>query len=164
MSRSGYSDDLDDLALGRWRAQVANATRGRRGQAFLRELLAALDAMPVKSLVAREFEADGEVCALGCVARLRGVELTKFDPEDYECGREIGDALGIAHQLAKEIMWENDEFYIWDPIKGRVFDDPAEGEKRWRYMRNWVVEQIIVTPEEAGAVEVTAPGEPDVQP
>jgi hypothetical protein len=50
MSRSGYSDDLDPLALGRWRGRVASAMRGKRGQAFLREMLAAMDAM----LAARE--------------------------------------------------------------------------------------------------------------
>lgn len=164
MSRSGYSDDLDDLALGRWRAQLASAIRGKRGQAFLRDLLAALDAMPEKRLVRQEFEADGEVCTLGCIARARGIDMSKFDPEDDYVGHEIGPALGIAHQLAREIMYENDEFYIWDPSKGRIRDDPAEGEKRWKYMRAWVVEQIRVTPEEANAVEVESPGLSESEP
>ncbi len=63
MSRSGYSDDLDSWALIRWRGQVASAIRGRRGQAVLRDLLAALDAMPEKALVASELETpQGEVC------------------------------------------------------------------------------------------------------
>jgi hypothetical protein len=143
MSRSGYSDDCDDiLAFGRWRAQVVSATRGKRGQAFLKDLLAALDAMPVKSLVSHEFEADGEVCALGCIARQRGIDMSQFDPEDYEVGDDIAKSLGIAHQLAKEIMFENDEFYLWDPAKGRIRNDPTEGEKRWAYMRKWVADQI----------------------
>lgn len=162
MSRSGYNDYCDDdLALGRWRAQVASAIRGKRGQAFLRELLAALDAMPEKRLVKQEFEADGEVCTLGCIARVRGIDMSIFDPEDESVGEEIGPALGIAHQLAREIMWENDEFYLWDSTRGRIRDDPTEPEKRWKYMRDWVARQIRVTPEEAGAVEVTTPGEPD---
>jgi hypothetical protein len=38
----------------RWRGAVASAIRGGRGQAFLREMLAAMDAMPVKRLVANE--------------------------------------------------------------------------------------------------------------
>lgn len=46
MSRSGYSDDCDDpLQEGRWRAAVNSAIRGKRGQAFLREALAALVAV-----------------------------------------------------------------------------------------------------------------------
>jgi hypothetical protein len=36
MSRSGYSDDNDDVAL--WRGRVASATRGKRGQAVARRL------------------------------------------------------------------------------------------------------------------------------
>lgn len=52
MSRSGYSYDIEDpRELGRWRAQVASATRGKRGQRLLLDLLAALDAMPEKRLV-----------------------------------------------------------------------------------------------------------------
>lgn len=162
MSRSGYSDDCEDnLAAGRWRAQVISTTRGKRGQTFLRELLKELDAMPVKRLVKYEFEADGEVCTLGCIARARGVNMGRFDPEDSEVGYEIGPALGIAQQLAREIMYENDEFIVWDPLKGRVRDDSVEAEKRWAYMRNWVASQIIVTPEEANAVEIepTSAGE-----
>ena len=38
MSRSGYSDDLDNWDLIRWRGQVSSAIRGKRGQGFLREL------------------------------------------------------------------------------------------------------------------------------
>lgn len=163
MSRCGYSDDLDPLDLGRWRAQVASAIRGKRGQAFLRDLLAALDAMPDKRLVEQEFETDGEVCTLGCIARARGIDMTKFDPEDELVGHDIGPALGIAHQLAREIMWENDEFYTWDPTRGRIRDDPTEPERRWKYMRDWVARQIRVTPDEAGAVEVTEPTAPEGQ-
>jgi hypothetical protein len=160
MSRSGYNDYSDDtLQLGRWRAQVASATRGKRGQAFLRDLLAALDAMPEKRLVKQEFETDGEVCTLGCIARQRKVDMSTFDPEDDDVGEAIGPALGIAHQLAREIMWENDQFYIWDSSRGRIRDDPTEPERRWKYMRDWVAQHIVVTPEEAGAVEVTTPGE-----
>lgn len=44
MSRHGYSDDCHDdiLSFGQWRGQVASAIRGKRGQAFLKELIAAL--------------------------------------------------------------------------------------------------------------------------
>lgn len=159
MSRSGYSDSCDGWDLIRWRGQVKSAIRGKRGQAFLRELIAALDAMPEKRLVKQEFEADGEVCTLGCIARVRGLDMSKFDPEDGSVGYDIGAALGIAQQLAREIMYENDDFVVWDPIKGRLRDDALEAERRWKYMRDWVAKQIIVTPEEAGAVEVTTPGE-----
>lgn len=71
MSRAGYSDDLDPLDLGRWRAQVLSALRGKRGQAFLRDLIAALDAMPEKRLVSGDLQDEtGCVCALGALGRL----------------------------------------------------------------------------------------------
>lgn len=146
MNRSGYSDDLDALDLGRWRGQVASAIRGKRGQAFLRELLAALDAMPDKRLVRAEFEADGEVCALGCIAKARGIDNGQFDPEDAE---GIGHVFGVADQLTREIMWENDECaYQWSPQKGRV-DSP---EYRWQHMREWVVKNLRAENKSGGAL------------
>lgn len=61
MSRAGYCDDLDDpLEHGRWRAQVRSATRGKRGQKLLRDLLDALDAMPEKRLVKDVLEVSAE--------------------------------------------------------------------------------------------------------
>jgi len=41
MSRSGYSDDCEGSELAMWRGQVASAKRGKRGQRFFRELVAA---------------------------------------------------------------------------------------------------------------------------
>lgn len=58
MSRSGYNDDIDNWALIKWRGQVASAIRGKRGQKMLRDLLAALDAMPEKSLIVHELESE----------------------------------------------------------------------------------------------------------
>jgi hypothetical protein len=53
MSRSQYIDDCDDnWQLIRWRGMVASAIRGKRGQQFLKDLLAALDAMPVNAVLA----------------------------------------------------------------------------------------------------------------
>lgn len=49
MSRSEYSENLDSWSLIRWRGQVVSAIRGKRGQAFLRELVDALEAMPEKT-------------------------------------------------------------------------------------------------------------------
>lgn len=51
MSRSGYSDDydFDNWQLIRWRGAVNSAINGRRGQAFLKELLTAIEALPEKA-------------------------------------------------------------------------------------------------------------------
>lgn len=142
MSRSGYSDDCDDdLALGRWRGQVASAIRGRRGQAFLKELLEALDAMPEKRLIANSFSETGAYCTLGVIGAKRGAEMPVIeDPDDYGdddgmIARDAGHALNIARQLAAEIMFLNDEC-------GPFLVEGETPEGRWLRMRTWVAMQI----------------------
>jgi hypothetical protein len=163
VSRSGYSDDYGDddpLALGRYRAQVASAIRGKRGQALLRELLAALDAMPEKQLVAGALEADGQYCALGLVGQARGLNLANIDTYDVE---SLGPTFNIAEQLAREIMWVNDDFVddgcwvaheICGPVQPweshrKTIKVPNEnaGIERWREVRAWVEKQISKEPE-----------------
>lgn len=134
MSRHGYCDDLDPLDLGRWRAQVKSAIRGKRGQAFLRELAAEMNAMPVKELIASELVNDkGECCTIGVVCKSRGIDVSKID---YEDARQVGEAVGIARPLAAEIEYENDE-NGWR--YGRGQETPAE---RWQRMRKWVEKNI----------------------
>ncbi len=105
MSRSGYSDDCENLGL--YRATVARTINGKRGQAFLREMAAALDAMPVKELIVSEIVSlDGQVCAIGSVALARREDVSNLDvnyPDD------VADRFGIARALACEIAYENDE-------------------------------------------------------
>ncbi len=160
MSRSGYSYECDDQwAHIRWRGAVASALRGKRGQAFLREILAALDAMPEKRLIGSRFEADGDCCTLGAVCRARGVDASGLTPDDdYQSNvsDEIARTLGIPRALAAEIMFENDDVVddmepiwvdaapgerrsrrtVWVPV-------PSAAERRWQHMRNWVAMRII---------------------
>ena len=99
MSRSGYSDDeIDQWDLIRWRGAVKSAIRGKRGQAFLAEMLEALDAMPEKRLIANDLrDRDGEVCALGAVGVKRRMHLALLDPEERDrVAREFGIAQVIA--------------------------------------------------------------------
>lgn len=137
MSRSGYSDDLDQRDLAMYRGQVANAIRGKRGQAFLRELADALDAMPVKELIAGELiDDDGQCCAIGAVCQKRGIDVSGID---YDEPSSVGNAVGIARQLAAEIEYENDE-RDWRYRDGEwVQETPAE---RWQRMRKWVASKI----------------------
>jgi hypothetical protein len=126
MSRSGYTDDPEnDWSRICWRGAVASAMRGKRGQAFLREMLAAMDAMPEKRLVSWELEADGEVCAIGTVGRARGIDMTKLDPED---SASVAGTFGISEALAREIVFENDEA-VWER------ETP---ENRFSRMRQWI--------------------------
>jgi hypothetical protein len=125
MSRSGYSDDLDDWQMIKWRGQVASAIRGRRGQKFLAELLNALDALPQKRLIPHELKReDGEVCAMGALAVARNLDMEKIDPDEPE---EVAAAFDIAHQLAQEVAYMNDEW--------RRRETPEE---RYARMKDWV--------------------------
>lgn len=86
MSRSGYSDDIDDQwSWICWRGAVASAIRGVRGQSFLQEMFRAMESLPEKKLIADELAtADGAVCAIGAVGRNRGIDMENIDPEDSE--------------------------------------------------------------------------------
>lgn len=162
MSRSGYDDDYGDddpLALGRYRAQVMSAIRGKRGQALLRELLVALDAMPEKRLVAGELEADGQFCALGVVGQARGLNLASIDTYDVE---SLAPKFNIAEQLAREIMWVNDDFVnetrwveaeICGPMRPRERHQKSvsvpnghAGVQRWQEVRRWVERNLAKEP------------------
>jgi hypothetical protein len=132
MSRSGYSDDIDDpWAHIRWRGAVNSALRGVKGQSFLNELDAALDALPEKKLVANELEGEGCFCALGAVGRARGIDLAKIDTYDHEA---LSKTFGIAPAMAQEIMWINDEAVTWR--------DKCQDAQRWQEVKKWVKENL----------------------
>lgn len=142
MSRSGYHDDCDDMwASIRWRGAVASAMRGKRGQQALREIAAALDAMPVKELAAESLvTAEGEYCTLGALGQARGIDMAPLDPEDREA---VAAAFGIAPAMAAEIVYENDDGFDgrdWDSKEFAMFPEAAA--RRWRHMRKWIQEQI----------------------
>ncbi len=151
MSRSGYSDDLDDSwELIRWRGAVASAIRGKRGQAFLRELRDALQALPEKRLIHGEFVQEGEVCVIAAIAvareqRTSGTSHEQAcrivherypDPEDGD-NEWIASELDIARALACELQFMNDDDY-WLSVK-----DVPESEMRYVRILKWV-EGLIV--------------------
>lgn len=131
MSRSGYNEDYDDdqWSMIMYRGRVASATRGKRGQALFRDILTAMNGMPVKRLIAHELEEKGAVCAIGAAGKLRGVDMAKLDPEDAE---SVAVKFNVADCLAREIVWENDEC-------GRRKETPEE---RYARMRRWIRSQI----------------------
>jgi|ERR1700677_3206164 len=128
MSRSSYSDDIDQWDLIRWRGQVASTIRGNRGQAFLLEMWKAMQSLPEHKLIAKELEADGAVCALGSVGKARGINMAEIDPEDYEL---VAKAFGIPRQLAQEIMWMNDE--AWGNVQPAL---------RFEQMKKWIEDNL----------------------
>lgn len=130
MSRHGYGDcdDASNWDHIKWRGQVASAMRGKKGQAFLREMLKALDALPRPRLVAGVLQEgewgeeedtivpvkDGDVCAFGAVGRSRNIEMPAHrdaeDAEDDDLSHEVVQRLfGTPEAMSCEIMYVNDE-------------------------------------------------------
>lgn len=159
MSRSGYSDDCENLAM--WRGRVASATRGKRGQSFFRALLAALDAMPEKSLITSALETEtGEVCAIGALGKARGIDMSDIDSDEPS---EVAPLFDIAECLAQEVVYMNDEYYDRTLDKDQRSYRDYTPEERWQKMRDWVAKQIRVTPEEANAQTVGPVGSESVR-
>lgn len=131
MSRSGYTDEdcYDTWGMIRWRGAVRSAIRGKRGQAFLTEMLTALDTMEVKRLIKEDLARGGEVCAMGAVGLARGIDMSGIDPEDYH---SVAGTFGISEALVQEISYLNDE-------RGPHLEPP---EARYQRMRRWIEVEI----------------------
>lgn len=138
MSRSGYDDDCSGWTLICWRGAVNSALKGKRGQAALLEIRNALDAMPVKELAADSLvSADGQFCTLGALGAARGMPLSELVPDDAE---GVADKFDIATAMVREIVYENDEFYMRGPDGKWGKETP---EHRWIRMREWVEQNIL---------------------
>lgn len=137
MSRIGDYDEWDDeegaLRQGRWERNTRTTIEGKRGQKVLRELEAALVALPVKELTDKLFwhepdqmgrdiaaawgvEAAPQVCVLGAYARHKGIAYDDAEWLNPESVGEVApwaeDKLGMAYTLAWNLMWENDEGWM----------------------------------------------------
>ena len=131
MSRSGYTDDAPHLEL--YRANVRRTIHSKRGQQFLAELLATLDAMPEKVLIDRELmDAGGAVCAIGAVCKARGMDVSRVD---YDNPEAVGNVVGISRIMAAEIEYENDE--------GNWRERYETPEQRWERMRKWAEDHLV---------------------
>jgi hypothetical protein len=130
MSRSGYEDDTEQWQYIMYRGAVKSAIKGKRGQAFLKELLAALDAMEVKELIPGKFESEGRFCMLGVIGNARGIDTSNIDPEDSET---IAGKFDVANSLAREIVYMNDEYGFFGETCSQ----------RWAKARGWAASQIV---------------------
>lgn len=157
MSRISYNepeDDADFLRVCAFEANTKRHLKGKKGQAALKELEAALIALPEKRLVYSKFvvrhgEADdiGEVCALGALAlkrcmdkgltrseAIKKIEQDGPDPDDEGWGatENTAEYLKVKVNFAWEVMERNDEYGGPTP------------EERYKRVLAWVREQIKV--------------------
>lgn len=138
MSRSNYTDDYtyDHWQLIMWRGAVTAALKGKRGQAALRELLIALDTMPVKELIATALVNEtGQYCTLGVLGHARGLDERMAETDaDEPC--EVSGLLNLSQAFVREVAYENDE--------GGFIRATETGAERWTRMRAWVASKIKI--------------------
>ena len=120
--RLNYSEDEDwqgQFAL--WDANCRRSIKGKVGQRELRELEAALLALPEKRLIHGELTNDeGGVCAIAAYAKHKGVDISAFDPEDES--DEVGIAAGMPRLVAWKVVALNDLVCdtVWEVAEGPI--------------------------------------------
>jgi len=153
---SRQSDGWEDNPAGYlWGSWLERATRSKRGQAALREFIAALDAMPVRALGCDNLVSeDGMACSLGVIHLYRRTktelnplrrwlkyqrELAELRDEYQDYDGDITNSaqfgkedLGLAWTMAWDMAEEND-------IRGYA----EKPEHRWARMRAWAERQLL---------------------
>ena len=123
MSRIEYSDSMSDQQVALQMGRDKHTVRGKVSQAFLAELEQYLLRMNPKRLISGVLcNEDGEVCALGLVAKHRllqqgfthagtmvALTLPDDDDDDYSTLNYAVDELGISRTLAWLVMEANDD-------------------------------------------------------
>ena len=119
MSRIDYSDDEEDYAgqYNLWQGNCNRSIRGKSGQAALRELEAALLALPNKRLIRNAVACNGDVCAVGAYVLLKRAQKAgstlegmqrvlevEMGPEEDQEDIET-DELGVEYGMPKLVAW-----------------------------------------------------------
>lgn len=160
--RIGYSEDEDypgQFAL--WQGNCQRSLKGRAGQNALRELEAALLALPDRRLIAgKMIDAEGDVCSIGALAKYKGRDLLSephVGPDDEFEGdgemEEIGMELGLPRLVAWKVVELNDIQldgcdlvtcegpYRWYSEKPKAWV-PITPEARYERVLAWVRRQL----------------------
>lgn len=162
--RFSYGECDDWLAAGRWMGAVKSAINGKRGQAALRALEAALVALPTKRLISGRIVKDGDVCALGALelfdlqqandltftGAMELMDVTYEHDDDcdggddcaYDCQsleEEFSEDIAAAH-MANALM-----ITIVDANDNLTYGTPEHG---YEQMLRWVRHRIKKTPEQ----------------
>lgn len=125
--RISYSDEENYPGeFNLWQANCERSLRGKHGQEELRELRAALLALPEKRLILKLLEdGEGGVCAIGAYAKHKALDLSKFDVESDT--DEVGIAGGMPALVAWKVVEMNDLQF-----------DSVTPEQRYEKMLAWV--------------------------
>jgi hypothetical protein len=136
MTRLYYDDDCNPSEEGLRQGWLRSAIRGQRGQRFLRDLVAALDALPAPELSSGSLEdpETGCCCAFGAVRRFRGPENVRlcFHPEEEDMTPDsLAEPFGVPETLAWAVVQANEEMSSGNTERDR--------RRRWAEVRAWAV-------------------------
>jgi hypothetical protein len=145
MTRSGYTDDFGDDYPGQmelYRANVRRSILSAKGQARLKELRDALEAMPEKRLVANVFLEPDNACALGIWARAhRGANavldaaVDGFNGDDHETA-DLLRQFGWPKLVVLDLIYQNDRHETaWEPDRCGPHEYPGD----YRNPRSWPI-------------------------
>jgi hypothetical protein len=135
--RINYSEEEDYPGqFGLWQGNCDRSLHGKNGQESLRQLEAALLALPSKRLIEGELDNGEDVCAIGALVRHKHLVL-RADPEEMV---EVGVECGIPHLVAWKIVEVNDVEFDrkWEVNKVSTYTP----EERYIGVLNWVRKQI----------------------
>jgi hypothetical protein len=142
--RINYSDEED--YPGQFHLFQANCARslcGKAGQAALRELEAALLALPTKRLIAGKLAEQGDVCAIGALALYKGDTEAALEQHDEEYMEDVGEAYGLPRLVAWKVVEANDVDNEDYSIRA-----PGPSEYQWPHYTPGYQLRIKTTPEE----------------
>jgi hypothetical protein len=136
MTRLYYDDDCGPSEEGLRQGWLRSAIRGQRGQRFLRDLVAALDALPTPELSSGALEdpETGCCCAFGAVLRFRGAENVPlwFHPEEEDMMPDsLAEPFDVSKTLAWAVVQANEEMCSSNTEQDR--------RRRWAEVRAWAV-------------------------
>ena len=142
-----YDCDFEPWMEGQQAGALQSAIRGNRGQQFLHDLVAGLDALPEPKLSAGalEDEKTGCCCAFGAVRRYRGPETVPlyFDPREEDLDPpHFAEPFNVATALAWAVVEANEG---WSASNSEF-----AMRQRWSTVRAWAVRHL---PAQAGEVE-----------
>jgi hypothetical protein len=96
-----YDDEYGELHRGRWEWNLEQAIKGRKGQRALRQLEAALLAMPQRRLVDSELATPaGDVCAVGAAIAFAEARREGLSFEEAACNLAREDKTWEGFELA----------------------------------------------------------------
>lgn len=134
--RISYTDDEEfggQFAL--WQANCRRSLAGKKGQAALADLEAALLAMPDKRLIEGGLACNGDVCAVGALIlarRVKGGELAEDVIEDLENECDDTDVVAEESGIPTLVAWKLVE------VNDITYDENYSEAERYEKVLAWV--------------------------